>query len=51
MATIDYISVADAETLDELDTVNPPALMSLAVRIGKTRLINNVVVEWELGMV
>jgi pantoate--beta-alanine ligase len=45
LATIDYISVADAETLDELDTVNPPALMSLAVRIGKTRLIAKVVVE------
>ena len=43
LADIDYISIADAETLDELDTVSPPALVSLAVRIGKTRLIDNVV--------
>ncbi len=44
LAEIDYISIADAETLDELDTVRPPALVSLAVKIGKTRLIDNVVV-------
>jgi pantoate--beta-alanine ligase len=44
LAEIDYISIADAETLDELDEVKPPALVSLAVKIGKTRLIDNVVV-------
>ena len=44
LAKIDYISIADAETLDELDTVKPPALVSLAVKIGRTRLIDNVVV-------
>jgi pantoate--beta-alanine ligase len=44
LAQIDYISIADAETLDELDEVKPPALVSLAVKIGKTRLIDNVVV-------
>jgi len=43
LATIDYVSIADAETLDELDTVRPPALVSLAVRIGSTRLIDNIV--------
>jgi pantoate--beta-alanine ligase len=45
LADIDYISIADAETLDELDKVRPPAVVSLAVRIGKTRLIDNVVVN------
>ncbi|TRZ54155.1 MAG: pantoate--beta-alanine ligase [Dehalococcoidia bacterium] len=44
LAHIEYISIADAETLDELDLVKPPALVSLAVKIGKTRLIDNVVV-------
>ena len=44
LANIEYISIADAETLDELDKVKPPALVSLAVKIGKTRLIDNVVV-------
>jgi pantoate--beta-alanine ligase len=42
LANIDYISVADAETLDEIDNVSSPTLISLAVRIGKTRLIDNV---------
>jgi pantoate--beta-alanine ligase len=45
LAEIDYISIADAETLDELDRVKPPALVSLAVKIGRTRLIDNVVVK------
>ena len=45
LAEIDYVSVAHAETLDELDRVEPPALVSLAVKIGKTRLIDNVVLE------
>ena len=45
LADIDYVSIADNETLDELDTVTSPALVSLAVRIGKTRLIDNVVLK------
>jgi len=45
LATIDYVSIADAETLEELDTVAPPALVSLAVKIGGTRLIDNIVLE------
>ncbi|MFC2122418.1 pantoate--beta-alanine ligase [Bacteroidota bacterium] len=42
LAGIDYISIADMETLKETDTVNPPALISLAVKIGQTRLIDNI---------
>jgi len=45
LAEIDYISIADAETLDELDEVKPPALVSMAVKIGRTRLIDNIVME------
>ncbi len=45
LADINYVSVADAETLDELDTVRSPALVSLAVKIGSTRLIDNIVLE------
>jgi pantoate--beta-alanine ligase len=45
LATIDYVSIADAETLEELDRVEPPALVSLAVKIGRTRLIDNTVLE------
>jgi pantoate--beta-alanine ligase len=43
LAAIDYISIADTETLEELEEVRPPALVSLAVKIGETRLIDNVV--------
>jgi pantoate--beta-alanine ligase len=43
LANIEYISIADAEALDELDRVKPPALVSLAVKFGRTRLIDNVV--------
>lgn len=42
LAQVDYVSVADAETLQELERIERLALASLAVRIGKTRLIDNV---------
>ena len=41
LADIDYVSVADGITLAELDQVTGPALLSLAVRFGSTRLIDN----------
>ena len=41
LAQADYISVADSETLEELTTIDRPALASLAVHIGSTRLIDN----------
>ncbi len=42
---IDYVSVADAETLAELETLNRPVLALAAVRAGSTRLIDNVSLE------
>jgi pantoate--beta-alanine ligase len=39
---IDYASVADPETLRELQTVDREALASIAVRLGTTRLIDNL---------
>jgi len=46
-ARIDYISVADPVTLEELDTLNPEgtALASLAVFFGDVRLIDNLRLE------
>ena len=41
LADPDYVSVADGRTLEELDVVDGPALASLAVRFGTTRLIDN----------
>jgi pantoate--beta-alanine ligase len=44
LARIDYISLNDAETLAKLDKIDDrPALLSLAVFFGKTRLIDNIV--------
>ena len=43
LAKIDYISIADSETLVELENIKVPVLISMAVKIGKTRLIDNVV--------
>jgi pantoate--beta-alanine ligase len=45
LAQIDYVSIADAETLGELNLIDRPAVASLAVRIGKTRLIDNMPLE------
>jgi pantoate--beta-alanine ligase len=45
LAQTDYVSIAQPDTLAELDTVNRDALFSLAVRIGKTRLIDNFILS------
>ncbi|MDP2675273.1 MAG: pantoate--beta-alanine ligase [Dehalococcoidia bacterium] len=42
LASIDYVAVAGCETLEELTEIDRPALLLLAVRIGATRLIDNV---------
>jgi pantoate--beta-alanine ligase len=41
LTDVEYVSVADGKTLRELETVDGPALLSLAVRFGTTRLIDN----------
>ena len=46
LARIDYVSLADAETLAECEgRVQRDALLSLAVRFGKARLIDNTVLR------
>ena len=45
LAKTEYVSIADAQTLEELSEIDRPALASLAVRLGKTRLIDNVLLE------
>ena len=43
LAQIEYVSLADDATLQELtNPVDDPALLSLVVRFGKTRLLDNV---------
>ncbi|MCB8926079.1 MAG: pantoate--beta-alanine ligase [Ardenticatenaceae bacterium] len=44
-ARIDYVSVADPHTLEELELVEEGVLLSTAVFFGKTRLIDNILIE------
>jgi len=47
LAHVQYVSCADPVTLEELDGEITHALLSMAVFIGKTRLIDNLVIkEW-----
>lgn len=43
LAQVQYVSCADYNTLEELDVVKGKTLLSMAVLIGKTRLIDNFV--------
>lgn len=42
-ASVEYVSIADSQTLDELFHIDRPALVSLAVRVGAVRLIDNLI--------
>ena len=44
LAQMQYVSCADYDTLEELGEIKGKALLSMAVFIGKTRLIDNFVV-------
>jgi pantoate--beta-alanine ligase len=45
LAQMQYISCADYDTLEELAVVKSKALLSMAVMLGRTRLIDNFVLE------
>jgi pantoate--beta-alanine ligase len=45
LAAIDYVSIAALDTLVELDVIDRPALVSVAVRFGSTRLIDNTLLR------
>lgn len=45
LAKMQYVSVADYDTLEELETITGKTLLSMAVFMGKTRLIDNFVIE------
>jgi pantoate--beta-alanine ligase len=44
LAKLQYVSCADYDTLEEMETVRGKTLLSLAVYVGKTRLIDNFVI-------
>ncbi len=41
---VDYIAVVDPQTLEPMKRINRPALLVAALRIGKTRLIDNILI-------
>ncbi|HVM96429.1 MAG TPA: pantoate--beta-alanine ligase, partial [Candidatus Acidoferrales bacterium] len=45
LARIDYVSLVDAANMQEVATIDQPALLGLAVFVGKTRLIDNCLIE------
>ncbi len=45
LANIDYIKVVNADTLEDIDTLSDSILIALAVKIGKVRLIDNIMLE------
>lgn len=44
-AHIDYVEIVDAITLEEIESIRGTVLIALAVKIGKTRLIDNIRLE------
>ncbi len=45
LAKIDYVEVVDWNTLEPVEKIDGPVLTAIAVYIGKTRLIDNFIVE------
>jgi pantoate--beta-alanine ligase len=43
--TIDYVEVVDPETMRPVERVSPGTALAAAIRVGKTRLIDNVLLE------
>lgn len=41
---VDYIRICDPDTLEDMDAVDRPALMALAVKVGSVRLIDNRII-------
>jgi pantoate--beta-alanine ligase len=49
MARVDYVSVADAHSLAELQRVGGPALALVAAWVGHTRLADNMPLAWDVA--
>jgi pantoate--beta-alanine ligase len=45
LAKVEYVSLCDPETLQEVDGIGRAAVLALAVRIGKARLIDNTIIK------
>ena len=45
LARVEYVSLCDPESLREIDPVQDAAVLAMAVRIGKARLIDNMILK------
>jgi pantoate--beta-alanine ligase len=45
LAKIDYVEIVDGVSLEEIDEIQGDVLIALAVKIGRTRLIDNIRLE------
>ncbi len=54
LATLDYAALCDPDTCAPLTTLQAPALLAIAARVGATRLIDNLPLHadgvWDLGI-
>ena len=44
-ALIDYIEIVDADSLEVLQTMSGALLVAVAIRLGNTRLIDNIIIN------
>ena len=42
---VDYISVADSNSLEELEIASKGSMISAAIWLGNTRLIDNIILD------
>lgn len=42
---VEYINITDADTLEDVEQIQDKALLAIACKVGKTRLIDNVILE------
>ena len=45
LANVEYVELVDFDTLQDVETITGPILCAIAVRIGKTRLIDNFIIN------
>ncbi|MCF8109904.1 MAG: pantoate--beta-alanine ligase [Desulfobacteraceae bacterium] len=43
--SIDYVKICDPDTLEDVAVIDRPVLMGLAVKVGRTRLIDNTILQ------
>ena len=42
---IDYIKIVDTETVEDIEQIDRKALVAVAAKVGKTRLIDNIIID------